>query len=121
MRASEGGGEYSPTATRCLRGMADDTNNSGPLVWMYTKKWCGYCFAARRLLRRLQIDFDDISLDGKPVLRRRISQQNGGWPTVPMIFVNGLFVGGFTELRALHRNGGLLPKSVPPPLRRAEE
>ena len=101
--------------------MADDTNNSGPAVWMYTKKWCGYCFAARRLLRRLQIDFEDIPLGGKPELRGRVSQQNGGWPTVPMIFVNGLFVGGFAELRALHRNGGLQPKSVPPPLRRAEE
>lgn len=89
--------------------MADDTNNSRPAVCMYTKKWCGYCFAARWLLRRQQIDFDDISLDGNPELRSRISQQNGGWPTVPMIFVDGVFVGGFNELRALRRSGGLRP------------
>lgn len=88
--------------------MADATDTGGPDVRMYTKKWCGYCLAARWLLRRSKIDFEDISLDGDPELRRRVSRENGGWPTVPMIFVNGKFLGGFTELRHLHRNGDLV-------------
>jgi len=88
--------------------MVENTVSGGTAVRMYTTKWCGYCFAARRLLRRLDVDFEEISLDGKPELRRRISRQTGGWPTVPMVFVNGIFVGGYSELRSLCRKGDLV-------------
>ncbi len=94
--------------------MADDTTDRKPAVRIYTKKWCGYCVAARWLLRRLDIDFEDIPVDEKPELRSRVSRENGGWPTVPMIFVRGIFVGGFTELHAMHRNGGLLSNDGDP-------
>lgn len=88
--------------------MVEATDTGGTAVRVYTTKWCGYCFAARRLLRRSDIAFEDISLDGNPDLRRRVSRENGGWPTVPMIFVNGIFVGGYSELRSLCRKGGLV-------------
>jgi len=76
-------------------------------VRLYTSQWCSYCFAARQLLERLGVDYDEIHLDDDPGLRRLVAEAAGNWTTVPMIFIGDRFVGGFTELVALHRNGRL--------------
>lgn len=78
-------------------------------VTIYTKKWCGYCWAARRLLNELGLDFEEIRLDGQRELRRTIAERAGNWPTVPMIFIGDRFVGGYQEIARLHRKGRLLP------------
>jgi glutaredoxin 3 len=80
-----------------------------PTAILYTRRWCGYCWSARRLLKRLAIEFKEIPLDGRPELRRRVSARAGNWPTVPMIFIGDRFIGGYTETAALHRRGELLP------------
>ena len=78
-------------------------------VRIYTKRLCIYCHAARRLLTSLDIRFEEVSVDGRSELRRELSQANGGWPTVPMIFVGARFIGGYDDLRRLHRDERLLP------------
>ncbi len=77
-------------------------------ITIYTKRWCGYCWAARRLFSKLGLLFEEIPLDGRPELRREVSSAAGGWPTVPMIFLGDEFIGGYTEAAKLHRQGGLL-------------
>lgn len=72
-------------------------------VTIYTKRLCVYCVAARRLLSSLGLAYEEISLNGKTELRRELSAANGGWPTVPMIFVGETFIGGYDDLRRLHR------------------
>lgn len=76
-------------------------------VRLYTKRWCGYCFAARRMLKELEIEYEEIPLDGEAELRRSLSEANKYWPTLPMIFVGEHFVGGYTDLVRLNRRGGL--------------
>ena len=78
-----------------------------PRVRIYTRRWCLYCAAARRLFKKLGVDFDEIKVGGRPELRREISEKAGGWPTVPMIFIGPRFVGGYAETAALHRSGAL--------------
>ena len=78
-----------------------------PLVRIYTKQWCGFCFAAKRLFEGLGVEFEEIPVDDNPTLRREISARAGNWPTVPMIFVGDRFIGGFTDAAALHRRGEL--------------
>lgn len=78
-----------------------------PHVQIYTRRWCLYCAAARRLFKKLGVDFDVIKLDGRPELRREVSERAGGWPTVPMIFIGPRFIGGYAEAAALHRSGAL--------------
>ena len=78
-----------------------------PPVTVYTRRWCGYCFAARRLLKRLGVHYREIPLDRRPELRNEISEMAGGWRTVPMIFIGERFIGGYTELAALHGQGQL--------------
>ena len=68
-------------------------------VTIYSKRWCVYCVAARRLLSSLGLEYEEISLDGRKELRRELSAANGGWPTVPMIFVGETFIGGYDDLQ----------------------
>jgi len=76
-------------------------------VTVYTTRICPFCHAAKRLLRSEGIAFREVGLDGQPGLRRRLAEENGGWRTVPMIFVGEHFVGGYDDLKRLHRSGGL--------------
>ncbi len=78
-------------------------------VTMYTTRWCPFCVAARCLLSSLGVDFDQVSLDGRPELRRELSAANGDWPTVPMVFIGDTFIGGYDDLRRLQRAGRLEP------------
>lgn len=78
-------------------------------VTIYTVRSCGYCVAAKRLLDDLGAAYREIGLDGDPELRRRVSAENGNWPTVPMVFVGETFVGGYSDLKKLHQEGRLEP------------
>jgi len=78
-------------------------------VTIYTTKVCPYCLAAKRLLGALDADYTEVRLDREPELRRQLGEENGGWRTVPMVFVGGRFIGGFAELRELHLKGELAP------------
>lgn len=81
---------------------------SGNTVRLYGTRFCPYCVAARSLLAQLNIAFEDISVDGNSALRRELTQASGQH-TVPQIWVGEQHIGGYTELAALHQQGGLLP------------
>lgn len=76
-------------------------------ITVYTTRVCPYCDAAKRLLTQKGYDFQSIDLTEQRDLRMKLSQEQGGWRTVPMIFIGDQFVGGFTELAALDKNGEL--------------
>ena len=73
---------------------------------MYTTQWCGYCAAARELLRSKGVEFEDIDVDTDPALRREMQEKSGG-RTVPQVFINDEPVGGYTDLAALEQQGKL--------------
>lgn len=79
-------------------------------IKLYVTTFCGFCVQAKRLLKQLNLDYTEINLDDDPELRMKLSQENGGWRTVPMIFIGEEFIGGFQELAALHSQGELLKK-----------
>lgn len=85
---------------------ASTTPPTEPVI-VYTAALCGYCAAAKRLLQKLAVPFREIDLTRDHDLRERLSRENGDYRTVPMIFVEGRFIGGFTELQAFAREGGL--------------
>lgn len=76
-------------------------------IVMYSTRYCGFCNQAKMLLKRKGLEFEDIPVDGDPELRAKISEKAGGYRTVPMIFIDEKFIGGFTELVALDREGKL--------------
>ncbi|TNF31049.1 MAG: glutaredoxin [Deltaproteobacteria bacterium] len=79
---------------------------SEPRVRLYTTPWCPYCLNAKRLLERDGIAFVDHDVSVRPELRREIANATR-WRTVPMIFVDDQFIGGYTELAAFRERGGL--------------
>ncbi len=76
-------------------------------IKIYTTSYCGYCTQAKALLKREDLPFEEINLDNDPELRQKLSAENGGYRTVPMIFINGKFVGGYSELLQWQREGKL--------------
>lgn len=75
-------------------------------VKIYTVDWCGYCSAALRLLRAKGVEFEQIDVDGNAKMRKWLVEQTGR-TTVPQIFIDGVSVGGFTDIRALDERGVL--------------
>ena len=75
-------------------------------VQIYTRRWCGYCAAAERLLKQKGVAYEQIDTTGDPGLRRWLAQATGR-ATVPQIFVGGEPIGGYDDLRALDRAGRL--------------
>lgn len=76
-------------------------------VDIYSTRYCGFCNRAKMLLNQLGIEYTDYPVDNNPQLRQEASARAGGFPTVPMIFIDGTFIGGYSELANLHREGKL--------------
>jgi glutaredoxin 3 len=85
-------------------------------VRVYATSWCGYCRAAKRLLAERGIPFEEIDLTSDDAERARV-QARWGWSTVPVIVVDEVLLGGYSELAALDRKGELehLRSTLPPP------
>jgi len=78
-------------------------------VTMYTTAVCPYCLMAERLLRAKGVaDLEKIRVDLEPQRRQEMMERTGR-RTVPQIYVGGRHVGGYDELAALDRAGGLDP------------
>ena len=76
-------------------------------VLMYSTAVCPYCVRAEQLLKRKGInEIEKIRVDLQPELRVAMIEKTGR-RTVPQIYINGEYVGGFDELAALDHAGGL--------------
>ena len=76
-------------------------------VKIYTTTVCPYCNAAKNLFKNIHIDYEEINLDNEPDLRAKLTLENNGWRTVPMIFIDEKFVGGFDDVNKLYKEGSL--------------
>ncbi len=78
-------------------------------VEIYTREFCGYCDAAKRLLERKGVAFTEIDISGNRERRTEMTKRAGGRTTVPQIFVGAHHVGGCDDLYALDQAGKLDP------------
>ena len=76
-------------------------------IELYSGFLCGYCVAAKRLLRRKGVAFEEIKVGFRPALRAEMMERAGGSHTVPQIFIDGRHIGGCDDLHALDAAGGL--------------
>ena len=75
-------------------------------VIIYSSPFCGYCAAAKRLLKKKDVGFTEINVLFDPKRRQKMVQLTGRH-TVPQIFIGGQSIGGYDELSALEAEGGL--------------
>jgi glutaredoxin 3 len=78
-----------------------------PLVEIYTKSFCPYCWRAKSFLDAKGVEYEEIAVDygGEP--KQVMIQRANGRTTVPQIFISGRHVGGCDDLMALDRAGKL--------------
>lgn len=81
---------------------------ASPEIVIYTTLVCPYCVAAKNFLKskgqtwtEVRVDLDPAERDKMVALAKRTS--------VPQIFIGGTHVGGYDDMIALHRAGGLEP------------
>jgi glutaredoxin 3 len=76
-------------------------------VLMYSTAVCPFCVQAERLLKSKGVlDIEKIRVDLQPELRDAMIAKTGR-RTVPQIYIGETHVGGFDDLSALDRAGGL--------------
>ena len=80
-----------------------------PVVEIYTSPFCGYCHAAKRLLKQKGVAFTEIDVMQHPERKPEMINRANGGRTVPQIFIDGKHMGGCADLHALDRQGGLDP------------
>ncbi|MBV8791024.1 MAG: glutaredoxin 3 [Pseudolabrys sp.] len=80
-----------------------------PPVDIYTTRFCPYCVAAKALLKRKGVAYNEIDVGGDAEERERMVERAHGRMTVPQIFVGKVHVGGNDDLQALERAGRLDP------------
>ena len=76
-------------------------------VEIYTSMLCGYCHAAKRLLKQKGVDYTEYDVGCDVEKRAKMTELAGGRTSVPQIFINGAHIGGCDELYALERDGKL--------------
>jgi len=76
-------------------------------VEMYTSPLCGFCHAAKRLLKQKGVTFSEIDVFLHPSRKPEMIQRANGGRTVPQIFVGDTHVGGCDDLFELERAGKL--------------
>jgi glutaredoxin 3 len=78
-------------------------------VVMYCTAVCPYCQRAEMLLKQRGVEqIEKVRIDLDPARRGEMIEKTGR-RTVPQIFIGERHGGGFDDLSALDREGGLLP------------
>lgn len=78
-------------------------------VTMYCTNVCPYCVRAEMLLKQRGVaNIHKILVDRDPA-QRSIMMKRTGRRTVPQVYIDERHIGGYDDLSALDRAGGLLP------------
>jgi glutaredoxin 3 len=79
------------------------------MIMMYATASCPFCVQAERLLRAKGVaEIAKVRVDLEPARRQEMMQKTGR-RTVPQIYIGDRHVGGYDDLVALDRAGGLAP------------
>lgn len=77
-------------------------------VIVYTTSYCPYCSRAKQFLKSMGVDYKEVNVEDDEALREEMSNKYN-WQTVPMIVVNGNFIGGYDDMMRLHAQGKFAP------------
>ena len=76
-------------------------------ITMYTGPMCNFCDAAKRLLARNNLKYNEIDISSKEGLMDEMINKANGKRTIPQIFFEDHHVGGYVELRELEKQNKL--------------
>ena len=76
-------------------------------VLIYTGPLCNFCSAAKHLLNKKKINYEEIDIGYDDKKREEMLKKSNGARTIPQIFTGEKHVGGYIELKALENKGEL--------------
>lgn len=77
-------------------------------ILIYTTAVCPYCVAAKNFLKSKGQSWTEVRVDLDPTERQKMVALTRR-TSVPQIFIGDTHVGGYDDMIALHRQGGLDP------------
>ena len=72
-------------------------------VVIYTSSLCGFCYKAKALLKKYNIDFNEVNIDIDYNKREEMILKANGKTSVPQIFINSQHIGGCDDLYQLEK------------------
>ena len=90
----------------------DITMTQQPKITIYTTPGCPYCHAAKALLKKKGLAFEEIDARDSTLRQQMMLKSNGRY-TVPQIFIGDVHVGGSDDMHELERRGQLDPLLQP--------
>ena len=76
-------------------------------ITMYTGPFCNYCEAAKRLLSRNNVTYNEIDISKVDGAMDEMIEKANGKRTIPQIFFDEEHIGGYDEVRALEKENKL--------------
>ena len=76
-------------------------------VVIYTGPMCNFCSAAKHLLNKKEISYEEIDIGYDDKKREEMLKKSNGAKTIPQIFIEDKHIGGYVELKALENKGEL--------------
>ena len=76
-------------------------------VIIYTGPMCNFCPAAKHLLNKKKISYEEIDIGYDEKKREEMLKKSNGMKTIPQIFIEEKHIGGYVELKALENKGEL--------------
>lgn len=75
-------------------------------IQIYSTRQCSFCHNAKALLKFRGLAFEEVDVTEDNRQRQQMMQRSGK-RTVPQVFINGVSVGGFSELAQMDAAGQL--------------
>ena len=76
-------------------------------VEIYSSPFCGYCYAAKRLLKEKGVEYEEYDVLFNASRKNEMLKRSEGRRTVPQIFINSVGIGGYDQLRLLEKKSRL--------------
>ena len=76
-------------------------------VVIYTGPMCNFCSAAKHLLNKKKVSYEEIDIGYDEKKREEMLKKSNGMKTIPQIFIDEKHIGGYVELKALENKGEL--------------
>ena len=67
---------------------------------------CGFSAKVVGILKNLSVDFKDVDILESDEMRQAIKDFSN-WPTIPQLYINGIFIGGCDIASEMMQNGEL--------------
>ena len=76
-------------------------------ILVYSSMLCPYCFAAKKLLKKLNLNFEEVLVDNDPKIKNQMIKLSNGKTTVPQVFFGENHIGGYDDLKRFYNEGKL--------------